>query len=179
MGVISEVIESVIESGLRFVKLLRYGEKDNVNTVQMSSFGEDFNVPEKYEALYVKTSNSEDPVCIGFVSKVFIDTLNAGEKQIFSTNEVGDTLKAYIRFLNDGMMHFNGDADFIAGFNDLKSGFDQLVNDFNNHLTNWNAFAISYTPGGPSAVGTPPTANTSTTSSASIDSSKKDNLKTE
>jgi hypothetical protein len=179
MGVISKVIESVIEEGLRIVKLLRFGESDNINPFLLSSFGEDFNPPKGYDCLYIQTSNSSEPVCIGFINKVTIDSLKPGEKQIFSTNEGGDDIKAYIKLLSSGKMHFNGNTDFIAGFNDLKSGFDELKTDFNNHVQNWNTFAAAYVPGGPSALGTPPIATSSSNSNASIDSSKKTNLKTE
>ena len=179
MSVVGKVIESIIDEGLRVIKLLKFGETDNINTFQVSSFGDETNVPEGYDALYIQTSNSSEPVCVGFINKIVFNDLNPGEKQIFSTNAGGDTVQAFVKLLNDGIIHFNGDTDFIAGFNDLKSGFDTLKTDFNNHITNWNAFANLYVAGGPSVQGLPPSASASSASTASIDSSKKDNLKTE
>lgn len=171
MNIISKVIESIVDSGFRMVKLLRFGSDDNSNAFQISTFGDDFKVPEGYNALYIQTSNSSEPVCLGYINKVVFDNLNSGEKQIFSTNDKGDTLAAYIKLFNDGIIHFNGDADFIAGFNDLKSGFDTLKSDFNSFLTHMHPTAATGSPSPPSPPATP--------STASIDASKKDNLKTE
>lgn len=187
MGVISEILESLIEAGSRIVKLVKFGEKDNVNAFQLNSFGEDFNVPKGYDALYMKTSNSSEPVCIGFLNKVVFDDLNPGDKQIFSTNQAGDAIAAYIKLLNDGIIHFNGDTDFIAGFNDLKAGFDELKEDYNNHIHQIpsNQVVIQVTGGsGAPAIGVKNPApidlsETSDESAASIDTSKKENLKTE
>ncbi len=186
MIVISKVIESVIDEGLRVVKLLKFGETDNINTFQVGSFGDETNVPEGYDALYIKTSNSSEPVCVGFINKVVFDDLKPGEKQIFSTNEGGDTIKAFVKLLNDGIIHFNGDVDFIAGFNNLKSGFDTAIQDLNktnaelnkiiNALNTW----VPIPNDGGAALKALATGIVSVIdSTASIDSSKKDNLKTE
>jgi len=185
MNAISKTIESLVEKGRRIVKILRYGEKDNLNTFLMTSFGEDCNIPKDYKALYVKTSNSADPVCIGIINKVILDDLNAGDKQIFSTNETGDTIAGFIKLLNDGTMEFNGNDDFIAGFNKLKEGFDELKADYNNHIHQIpiGEVIIDVTGGsGAPAVGVPNStpidlSNTDINSEASIDSSKKINLK--
>lgn len=161
--------------------MLKFGSKDTVNTFMISPFGDDFNVPKGYDALYIKTSNSSEPVCVGFINKIISDDLASGEKIIFSTDESGDNLKAFIKLLNTGIIHFNGDGDFIAGFNDLKSGFDQLKSDVNNLVTGFN----SHTHLTVASLGTPtppvpvPPYIPASPSTASIDSSKKDNLKTE
>jgi len=171
MNVVSKVIESIVDGGFRLIKLLKFGSDDNANAFQMSTFGDDFKVPEGYNALFIETSNSSEPVCIGYINKVVFDDLNVGEKQIFSTNEEGSEVAAYIKFLNDGVININGDADFIAGFNDLKSGFDTLKDDFNSFLTHMHPTAATGAPSPPSPPAIP--------STASIDGSKKDNLKTE
>ncbi len=186
MGVIGEIIESIIDSGLRVVKILKLGEKDNSNSYQVSSFGEDSKAPEGYSCLYIKTSNSEEPVCVGYINKVVISALNAGEKQIFSTNEAGDAIAAYIRLLNDGKINFNGDADFIAGFNDLKVGFDESIFDLNKTITKLNRIIRDFAnwvvipnDGGAALKALVGAILEVDESVASIDDSKKDNLKTE
>ena len=67
-------------------------------------------------------------------------------------------------------------GDFLARFNELKSGFDELLADHNDLVTKWNAFAGAYVPGSPTVQGTPPTASTDTASTASIDDAKIDEL---
>lgn len=195
MSVVSEIIESFIEEGKRFLKLLKFGSDDNINTFQVGNFGEDSNVPAGYVAIYLKTSNSEEPVCIGVINNIIISDLNPGDKQIFSTNEAGDAVAAFLKLLNtgdieinsgsafvkvlaDGTQEFNGNADFIAGFNELKAGFDELKSDFNTFV---NSVYNSHVHPGVSSGGasTGPTPASGSPSSASIDDSKKDNLKTE
>ena len=180
--IVSKTIETFIEKSRRFIKLLRFGESDTMNVTMFSQFGDDFNVPKGYDTLYVKTSNSNDPVCIGFVNKVVFDSLNSGDKEIFSTNSDGDTIAAFIKLLNTGVIHINGDADNIAGYAKLKEGFDTLKQDFNNLVTAYNTH-IHITTATVGATPTPgviaPTTSTGTSSSASIDSSKKENVKIE
>lgn len=188
MNVISKVLESVIENGTRIFKLLKYGDADTVNSYRVSDFGADSMAPAEYKALYLKTSNSEEPVCVGFINNLVIDELKYGEKQVFSTNEKGDSLSSYIRLNNDGTMHVNGDADNLVGFAKNKEGFDEGIVDINDTRAELNKITQALTAwvpapmdGGaalkalfsanPSSVLTPSTTN--------IDDSKKDNLKCE
>ena len=64
MNIISKVVEVITENSIRFIKILRYGESDVVNTKMISSFGNDFNVPKNYKALYVKTSNKSFEIIV-------------------------------------------------------------------------------------------------------------------
>jgi len=164
---IAKILENIVGNGVRYLKGLRFGSIDSKKAIMLSSFGDDFNVPSGYKSLFINTSNSSSPVCIGFVNKVILDSLNSGDKQVFSTNEAGDTIAAYIKFINDGTMHFNGDADNIAGFAELKIGFDKLRTDFNTFLTHVHG-----------AAGTPPVPP-ATPSTANIDDCKKNNVKIE
>lgn len=86
---------------------------------------------------------------------------NPGEKILFSRDSYGVT-QAKIYLKNDGTIEINGNADFAVAFNDLKTGFDQLVTDFNTH--------VHVESGGSTA---PPT----TPSAASIDTSKVTGVK--
>ena len=92
------------------------------------------------------------------------------------------SIGGFINLLDDDTIEINGDADNIAGFADLKSGFDTLKQDLNNLITAYNAH-IHITTATVGATPTPgiiaPTVSTGTPSTASIDSSKKDNLKIE
>lgn len=188
MSAISKVIDVFITNGIRFVKLLRFGENDSVNTFALGQFGIDSRVPDNYKALYIKTSNSNEPICIGFINKVILDDLNSGDNQIFSTNEVGDAIASYIKLLNDGTMYFNGDADFITGFNENKIGFDEAISNLNDTIDRVNAitsllktWTVLPQDGG-LALQTQALINfvsDISNSTSNIDSSKKTNLKTE
>ena len=83
------------------------------------------------------------------------------------------SLKTRIRFTKDKKIIVNIDGtdggDYIAKFNELKAGFDQLKNDVNSLISAYNlhVHAITTAPGTSA-----PTLSTANLSSASIDSSK-------
>jgi hypothetical protein len=79
--------------------------------------------------------------------------------------------------LNDsGEFVINDGARSAAAFDKLKEGFDELKADFNDLVTKWNTFATAYIPGSPTVQGTPPTASTSSTSTASVDDSESNTV---
>lgn len=84
------------------------------------------------------------------------------------------TLTARLKFRDDDTMAFVIDSveggDFLARFDELKTGFDQLKSDFNAFLTHVHSGVT--TGGGVSGPATPP----ATVSTASIDSAKIDEL---
>lgn len=100
----------------------------------------------------------------GTNQKISPDTAR-GERRIYSVNEAGDTIAAVAKFKNDGTMELNGATDSAVLFSELKSGFDQLVSDFNSFLTHVHGNA-----------GTPPTPVV-TPSTASVDSSESADVK--
>ena len=59
-------------------------------------------------------------------------TMDAGENKIYSQS--GDAIKAFINWLNTGILELNGNNDFAVRFNALKTGFDLLVTNFNAHV---------------------------------------------
>lgn len=85
-----------------------------------------------------------------------------GEKKLYSRDSNGDT-QAVIYLKLDGTIEINGNADFAVAFNDLKTGFDTLVSNFNSHTH----------PTAPSGPVSPP----SIPSTASIDASKVSGVK--
>ncbi len=188
MNIISKVVEVITENSIRFIKILRFGKYDVVNTKMVSSFGNDFNVPKDYKVLYTKTSNSNEPICIGFINKVILDDLNAGENQYFSTNEAGDTIAAFVKLLNTGVIELNGNTDNLIGYAKSKIGFDTAIEDLNKTnaelnklITALNSWVTVPQDGGAALKllisANPPTNITDST--ANIDESKKNNLKTE
>lgn len=163
------------------------GENDVGKYYMLSVFGEDSNIPKDTKVLTVGSANKDVKFIVGVSNKLKDDELNPGDKLIFSTNSDGSEIKSYIKLLNDGTIHFNGDADNIVGFADLKAGFDELKEDYNNHIHKIPAgeviISVSGGSGAPAVGVSNPTpidlSDTTETSSASIDTSKKDNLKIE
>lgn len=159
-----------------------FGENDRRKFYLISPFGIDSNPPENVKALTSDSKNKDDKFVVGFLNALKLDALNPGEQIIFSTSSDGSGVEAFIKLLNTGVMSFNGDADFLAGYTKLKEGFDQLKSDHNDLVSAFNSFAATHmhptAAAGPPSVPTPPI-TPETASTASIDASKKENLKCE
>jgi hypothetical protein len=151
------------------------GESDRRKYYLIAPFGVDSNPPEGAKGLTSDSKNKDDKFVIGFLNALKLDDLAPGEQLIFSTSNNGSEVKAFIKLLNTGVMALNGDADFLAGYTKLKEGFDQLKTDFNNLVTKYNAHMHPTAATGPASTTTQP----GTSSTASIDDSKKENLKCE
>lgn len=164
------------KNGYKTLKINSLGENDNRNYYQLSVFGFDYKPPKNTRALTIMTENKDVKIAVGVLNKVFSE-LNEGESVIFSTSADGSELKTFMKFLNDGTAELNGNSDFMVGFNELKAGFDQLKTDLNNLITIFNTHIHTGVISGSSQSGT--TSTTSTTTTASVDGSKKDNLKIE
>lgn len=157
-----KIISSTIESGKRIVKFLKSGLKDVQTSHEAMPFGVDTNAPRDTIAVYSPTSQNGRTVIIGYIN---VNQLaDVGESRYYSTNTSGTDVQMYLHLKNDGTAEFNGSDDFMVRFNALKLGFDQLKTEFNAHLHTGNLGAPT----------TPPTIP----STASIDNSKLDKIKT-
>jgi len=170
---IVKVISTRITSEIRQIKFLRMGKSDVQETEQIAPHGIDSNPVENMIAIYSPTLQQGEPVILGYINKNQI--ADVGETRIFSTDEKGE-LKTFIHLLNDGTMEIGGNGDFMARFNELKSGFDELRGDFNSHVQNYNTHVHPGVTPGPSATAITP--SISTPSAASIDAAKIDEIKT-
>jgi hypothetical protein len=159
----------------RVVKILRYGKSDVQTSDQIAPHGIDSNPVKDMIAVYAETGQKGETIIAGYLNRNVLAA--AGETRIYSTNTNGE-LQIYAWLKADGTMELGGNAKHLARFEELKSGFDTLKTDLNDLKTKWNTFATAYIPGGPAVVGTPPTAQTSAASTASIDSAKIDEIKT-
>lgn len=159
----------------RFVKFLRLGKYDVQNSVEAAPYGTDSNPIKNMVAVYGKTSQDGKTVIVGYLNKNQL--ADVGEHRTYSTDDEGE-LKFYIWQKNDGTCEIGGDDDNMVRYSKLEDAFNELKQDFNNHVQKWNTFAAAYTPGGPLALGTPPTAQTSQSSTADISPAKIDEIKT-
>lgn len=209
-GTIGKSKDTSEKDGFRQFVINCLGENDQRKYFSLSPFGFDFNLPENTRVLTLDSKNKDIRFSIGVLNKKWLNDLLPGENAIFSTDEAGEELVSKVVFRNigdieinkdisgnafilikaDGTIEFNGDADNVAGFTELKAGFDTLKDDLNSAIAvintirgDQNTFATAYIAGGPAVQGLPPayviTSGDAVDSEASIDDSKKDNLKTE
>lgn len=178
---ISRYISSLIENGRRRIKVLVSGNNDTQTTYESLPFGVDGVPPEAWRAIYADTGEKGRNVIIGYINQNQLSTLNTGDNRIYSTNESGSSVAAFITFLNDGRLQMLGTGDFLVRYNELETGFNQLRTDLNALITAYNAHIhITTATVGPSAVPgiLSPTATQGTSSSASITAAKIDEIET-
>ncbi len=141
-------------------------DNDDLQTVELMTQAGDNSIPQKDSLVYVMQAARNYKIGIAVGDGITPDTTD-GEKKLYSQDQ--GIIKAFITWLKDGILHINGSNDFAVRFNELKTGFDQLKNDFNTFVTTvYNSHVHGTTPG-PSPTGQ--------ASSANIDASKVDNVK--
>jgi hypothetical protein len=155
---LTKVISSALDSiGRRLTKIRRYSKDDTQTGFETSPFGTDANPIAGMVAIYAETSVKGKQVVIGYINRNQL--AQPGEHRIFSTDADGN-LKFSIWLKADGTCEIGGNANHLTRFEDLQTGFNQLLSDFNAHVHASN--------------GAPPT----TPSSASITNAKIDQIKT-
>jgi len=177
MNFISKIISTDFDNlKRRIVKVLVKGKSDFQTAKEYSNFGDDSNPPAGTRALFMETGVKGKTVIVGYLIENKLAAV--GEKRIFSQKSDG-SISTFIWLKADGTMEVGGDTDFMVRFNKLKTGFDQLKSDYNDLVSAFNSHThLTAGTGSPS----PPTAVPSiipvTPSSASIDDSKIDEIKT-
>lgn len=153
----------------RVLKVFQFGVK---TAAEAAPFGDDAAPLKDMIAIFAESSNNAEPVIIGYINKNQIAA--AGEKRIYSLKADGE-LSSYIHLKNDETIELFGAADNLVRYSKLKEGFDTLRTDLNALITAYNTHVhVSAAPGTPNA----PTLSTGTASSASVDASKIENIKT-
>lgn len=115
-------ISSVIKNGFRIIKSKTLGA--NAETAETITQGcVDFSPLQNMKAVYSKTNNSSEPICIGYLNKNVISDLDSGEGAFYSIDSSG--VKAYIKSRKDGTIELNGTEDYAVAFNRLKSAYDE------------------------------------------------------
>ena len=137
-------------------------DKKDIQTIELMTPPGDDSIPVNGTKVAILNHPENYKIAIAQRDKIE-STMEAGEKKVYS--QAGDIIKAFINWLNTGIIELNGNNDFAVRFNALKTGFDTLVSDHNTFLT--------HVHGG---SGTPPVPP-STPSTASIDASKVNEVK--
>lgn len=169
----SKVISSYLdEAGKRIAKVLRLGRSDVQTGIVIAPYGVDSHPVKDSIAVFAQTGVDGEKVVLGYINKNQLAAI--GEYRTFSTDSDGEEV-FYTHLKNDGTMEMGGDSDFMVRFNELKTGFDQLKGDFNDHVSMYNIHTHPGVVAGPMSTGV--TVNTGTASSASIDSAKINEIK--
>ena len=176
---LATTISNTIKNGFRTIKSKTLGQNTATGET-VTQGGIDFNPLKNMKAVYATTSNSSEPVCIGYLNKSIIDDLEQGEIAFYSTD--GKTPSAFIKARKDGNIEINGDADNAIGFIPLNSSWTELITEINAFITIFNAHvhpvptasALSIPPaiGTTAITSTPATLATTTITSAKVDSVK-------
>ena len=159
----------------RIVKLLRFGSRDVQTADEVSPFGIDSNPTKNMVAIYATTVEKGEQIVIGYLLP---DKLaEVGETRIYSTDANGG-LKFHVWLKNDGTLELGGNAKHLARYEELKAGFDQLKEDLNNIIVAFNSHMHATAASGLPSPPTPGAGIPASASTASIDSSKIDEIKT-
>lgn len=153
--------------------------KGTYEAEEYSSFGTDSRPPKDMTAIYIKTERDGDECIIGYLNKDRLAEI--GDYRIFSTDDSA-VLKTYIWLHNDGTIDIGGNAKHMARFEELKTGFDQLKQDFNTLVTKYNSHIhpiINAIPAAtpPGVVTSGPTVTSGTPTTATIDPAKINEIK--
>lgn len=165
-GFIGKIIKSVIKDSLREITLEPYSNY-SVESKQVSPAGVDcapLSIDQGF-ASEIKGSAGKS-VQIGVYPEPLAEP---GEIRLYSRDESG-VQQAEIFIKVDGTITVNSNKAVIVnsvdpielnGNTDNAVRFSILETAFNDLQTKWNTFANAYVPGGPAALGTPPSASAS------------------
>ena len=168
---VTNVISSIIDAvRRRRPKLQVSGQVDIQNVYESLPWGDDVNPPDGIKAIWAESSVTGKAVLLGYVNTNQLEELQKGERRIYSTNETGEDVAAFIRMLNDGTMHVLGTGDFLVRYTPVETAINELTQKLNDHIADYNAHIHTTTAvtggGGPPGV---IAATTSTSTPANVD----------
>ncbi len=173
-------IVKIISSGFdnlqrRVIKFLRFGKSDVQTSFDCGPSGIDANPIKDMVAIYSETTEKGKTVIIGYLKRNQL--AEPGELRQYST-DVNGALKFYTWHKADGTYEMGGNSKNLARFQELKTGFDTLKQDLNSLVSAFNSHMHATAGTGPPVIPTPGVGIPATASTASIDSSKIDEIKT-
>lgn len=99
-----------------------------------------------------------------------------GERKIYSVSEDGATIKAIVKFKNDGVLELNAATDSAVKFADLKTAYDELNGKYNKLVVALNTWVVVPGDGG-AALKTLLTAAAPLNSTGNIDPAESADIK--
>lgn len=131
MAVITKVKDAFIEAGIRFIKVLRYGNDDVQETEQIGPFGIDSSPINDMVAIYLDTTIKGEEVIIGYINKEQISA--PGETRMYAVNDDG-ILKSWIHLKKDGTIEMMGNGNNLVRFLSLENSLKAFKDSINTEL---------------------------------------------
>lgn len=174
-NIIRHIKSSINDIKRRVFQSERYGKDDIVEIEQGSEFGIDSNPPKGTPLLMIKTDRAS--YVIGSISG--FKESDYGEFRAFSTDSEGKEIKTYVHLLNNGEIHLGGDEYSAVRYEELKSQFDKLRDDFNDLVSKYNSHVHTTTATvGTGSVGViSPTTSTGTPSTVDLTNAESKDIK--
>lgn len=169
IGVKTETVDN------NFIKVAFMGKNQKVRV--LNPYGIQSNSPNKsIVGLLADQANEESLLAVVFP----VAELEDLDESEICLGVPGEDAKIFFR--NDGKIYLragNEGGDFMVRFNELKSGFDELVDNHNNLVTAYNLHihTTTATIGETAVVGViAPTTSSETSSTASVDDAKIEDI---
>ncbi len=146
--IISKLVSSAIENGVRTLKAIVLGKDDVRTALEVTPFGVDSNPTEGLMAIYVETSAKGDRIIVGYLNTNQL--AEVGGTRIFSTDKDGNAATSiYLRA--DGTIEVRGTGDNMVRYIPLDSGLQSFKSQIQAELAliaaGIAAAGGSYTPG--------------------------------
>jgi hypothetical protein len=106
--------------------------KDDIQTIELMTHAGHQVIPPINSLVFILDYGQGYKIAIAG-SDGITPSIDIGEIMLYSQD--GGLIKAFIKFLKDGILEINGNADSAVAFNDLKLGFDALRTDMNTFIT--------------------------------------------
>ena len=165
-GIVTRVTIQKNKDGKNLVRMLQCVLSDplDVQSIEWLSQPGDDSPPAIASAVAIIQISESYKVAVSVDDRV-LPTMSPGEKHLYSFN--GIAVKAFIKFLNSGVLELNGDTDFAVRFSVLETAFNQLKASYNAHT---HVYAPG--PGSPVPTAAPLPQSTADMSGAKINEIK-------
>lgn len=174
---IVKILDNIIESGRRKIKVLRNGTSDVRKPYESMPFGLDSSPIDGVKGVYSTTSTNGQQVILGYINTN--QKAAKGEFRTFAVDSDGNEV-AYTWIKSDGTLELLSDVDNAVRYSELETAFNQLKSDFDDLVSKYNAHihVTTATIGASPTVGTiSPTTSTDSPSTADITPSKIEEIK--
>jgi hypothetical protein len=176
---ISSKFISAVTNKVRTLKVLCFGGFDVRTAKECLPYGVDSNPIANMIALYASTTQNSNAVIVGYINTNQL--AQTGETRIFAT-DVNGVEQTRVWLHSDGTIELGGtgaagsNTNHAVQYEALKTAFDQLKTDFNNHIALYTAHVHT---GGTIFGSTGVTTPSGTASSADMSGAKLTKIKTQ
>jgi hypothetical protein len=132
---------------------------DDIRTVEMYCQAGEDTAPVVGDKVIIRRLGSGSNLVCESTKDLIEPDVEAGEKKLYSY--VGTTIKAFIKWVKDGILELNGNADFAVRYTALETAFNQLKSDFDTHTQTVSG-----------GVAQPPTASTADITPSKVETVK-------